>query len=135
MRNYGRARRCASRNGISLDANDVVSWPLDDRTFDGMQLRIDQVLHLEQTYTSTISHGTSYCYDANLPTGMEEVITQGVDGEMLCTATVTYVNGVEIKGEMRNNTDYTQVLDASTTFVTLNGAYHEGEVFFCTLHN
>lgn len=91
------------RLNISLDANDVVSWPLDDETFDGMQLRIDQVLHLEQIYTSTISHGTSYCYDANLPAGMEEVITHGVDGEMLCTATVTYVNGVE-----KNRTVLTQ---------------------------
>ena len=84
-----------TRLNISLDANDVVSWPLDGDTFDGLHLRIDRVLHQEQTYTSTIAHSTSYCYDASLPAGMEEVITEGVDGEMLCTATVTYVNGVE----------------------------------------
>ena len=51
-----------------------------------------------------------------------------VAGDIL-TGKTAYVNGVEIKGEMPNNSDYTQVLDASTTFVTLNGAYHEGEVY------
>ncbi len=84
-----------TRLNIALDANDVVSWPLDDETFDGMRIRIDQVIYQEQTYTTTISHGTSYCYAASLPTDMEKVVTEGMDGEMLCTATVTYVNGVE----------------------------------------
>lgn len=84
-----------TRLNISLSESDVLSWPLDTETFDGMRLRIDQVLNLEQTYTSTIAHGTAYCYDASLPAGMEEVITEGVDGEMLCTAMVTYINTEE----------------------------------------
>lgn len=84
-----------TRLNISLDSTDVTSQKLDKKTYDGMSLRIDQILHQEQTYTSTISHGISYCYDASLPLGMEEVITRGIDGEMLCKAMVTYVNGVE----------------------------------------
>lgn len=84
-----------TRLNISVESSDVISHPMNADTYDGMCLRIDQVLYQQQVYTSTVSHGTSYCYDASLPAGMEEVITQGIDGEMLCTASVTYVNGVE----------------------------------------
>lgn len=84
-----------TRLNISLEESDTVSWALDDETFDGMRLRIDKVIHQDQTYTSTIPHGVSYCYDATLPEGTEVVVTQGVDGEMLYTASVTYVNGEE----------------------------------------
>lgn len=84
-----------ARLNISLNGNDVLSLPLETDTYDGMQLRIDQVLTQNQTYTTTIPHGTSYCHDATLPNGMEEVVTPGVDGELRCSAAVTYVNGVE----------------------------------------
>lgn len=49
-------------------------------------------------------------------------------GDIL-TGKTAYVNGEEIRGEMPNNVDYTQVLDASTTSVPLNGAYRGGEVY------
>lgn len=84
-----------TRLNISLDANDVVSQPLDADTYDGLELRVEQVLYLDQTYSGTIAHETTYCYDATLPLGSETVLTQGIDGQTLCTATVTYVNGTE----------------------------------------
>ena len=84
------------RLNLSLGKDDQLSWPLSADTFDGMCLRIDHVIHQEQTYTTTISHSTSYCYDPSLPEGMEQKIVEGVDGEMLCTATVTYINGEEV---------------------------------------
>lgn len=88
------------RLNISVGENDVVSRPLDDLTFDGLKLRVDQVVTQQQTYTSTIPHGVSSCYDVTLPDGMAEVIAEGVDGEILCTAQVTYVNGQEVSREV-----------------------------------
>jgi len=84
------------RLNLALEENDTLSWPPDADTYDGMRLRIDRVIHQEQTYTATLHHSTSYCYDPSLPEGMEEVIVEGVDGELLCTATVTYINGREV---------------------------------------
>ena len=84
-----------TRLNISLGVNDTGSEPLDAYTYDGMELRVDEVLHLDQTYTSTIPHDVTYCYDATLPVGTETVLIEGVDGQLTCTATVTYVNGEE----------------------------------------
>lgn len=85
-----------ARLNLSLGENDTVSWPLSDDTFNGMRLRVENVIHQEQTYSTTIPHETRYCYDPSLPEGMEQVIVEGVDGELLCTATVTYINREEV---------------------------------------
>lgn len=85
-----------SRLNLSLGKNDDISWPLSDATYDGMRLRVESVIHQEQTYTATVPHSTSYCYDPALPAGMEVVVVEGRDGELLCTATVTYVNRKEV---------------------------------------
>ena len=39
-----------------------------------------------------------------IPEGMEEVLTEGADGEMICTALVTYINGVESEREVLTET-------------------------------
>ena len=84
-----------NRLNITLDDSVVVSQPLNAETYDGMTLRVDRVLEEEQTYCGIIPHETTYCYDSSLPEGSETVITPGADGAMLCSATVTYVNGQE----------------------------------------
>lgn len=84
------------RLNLSLGENDTISWPLSDETFDSMRLRVESVIYQEQTYTATLPHDTLYCYDPSLPEGMEQIIVEGVDGEMLCTAAVTYVNREEV---------------------------------------
>ena len=85
-----------NRLNLSLGENDTVSWPLNDTTYDGMCLRVENVIRQEQTYTATIPHTTTYCYDPSLPEGTEVVVVEGVDGELLCTASVTYVNTREV---------------------------------------
>lgn len=97
-----------TRLNLSLGENDTISWPLSDETHDGMHLRVESVIRQEQTYTATIPHTTSYCYDPSLPAGMEEVVVEGVDGELLCTATVTYINNQEV-----SRTVLTEVLKRS----------------------
>ncbi len=91
-----------TRLNISVGENDTVSCAMDSETFDGMTVRVDQVLQLEQTYSTTLAHETSYCYDSSLPEGSETVITPGADGEVLCTAMVTYVNGEETQRTVHN---------------------------------
>ena len=54
-----------------------------------------EIIREKQTYTAILDHDTIYCNDASLPEGTERVITAGVDGEILCEATVTYTNGEE----------------------------------------
>lgn len=92
------------RLNLSLGENDTVSWPLGDETFDGMNLRVENVIHQEQTYTHTIAHTTSYYDDPTLPEGMEVTIVEGSDGELLCTAAVTYVNSREVSRTVLSET-------------------------------
>lgn len=85
-----------SRLNLTLGENDTVSRPLSDETFDGMRLRVESVICQEQTYTSTIVHTTSYYNDPSLPAGTQVTVVEGSDGELLCTAMVTYVNSKEV---------------------------------------
>ena len=84
-----------SRLNLELGGDDVASHALETETWDGMELRIDSIITARETYTTTVSHSVTYCNDASVPAGVEEVLIRGVDGELLCTADVTYVNGVE----------------------------------------
>lgn len=83
------------RLNIVLESTDVLSVSEDTKTYEGMTFRIDRILDQIQSYTCPIPYTTTYCYDATLPQGTETVLTPGVNGELLCTATVTYVNGQE----------------------------------------
>ena len=84
-----------SRLNLSWGSDDTISAPLDARTFDGMELTLSRVVRTEQTYSVVLHHEVIYCSDASLPLGYEKVLTEGVDGEMICTAMVTYFNGTE----------------------------------------
>ena len=58
------------------------------------------VFQEEQTYSARLPHETTYCYSDVLPKGVEQVMTPGKDGELLCVAQVTYVNGQETQREV-----------------------------------
>ena len=83
------------RLNLAVTGEDMVSHGMDEETYDGMVLRIDRVVTAQETYTTTWKHEICYCADASIPEGVQEVLTPGVDGELLCTADVTYVNGRE----------------------------------------
>lgn len=107
-----------TRLNIVLEDCDVLSVPADSATYDNMAFRIDQVLEVEQIYTTPLSYSTTYCYDASLPAGSETVLTPGAFGELLCTATVTYVNGVEtgrtVRSEIVASAPVTEVVAIGT---------------------
>ncbi len=83
------------RLNLSWREGDTISAPLDAQVYDGMELTVAHVICQDQTYTAVLPHETLYCHDASVPAGEEKVLTEGVDGEVLCHAAVTYVNGQE----------------------------------------
>ena len=84
-----------TRLNLDVSGEDVVSHGLEEETYDGMELRIDRVTTLRQSYTSAVPHETTRCRDSTIPEGTLEILTPGQDGEMLCTAEITYINGEE----------------------------------------
>ena len=84
-----------ARLGLDVDGNDTISHSLTAPVTDGMELTVDHTVTRVETYTTTIPHETTRCADASLPEGTEEIHVRGQDGELLSTATVTYVNGQE----------------------------------------
>lgn len=88
------------RLGLDVTADDTLSHPRSAPVTDGMELTVDSIVTRRETYTATLPHETTYCADASLPKGTEEVLIEGQDGELLYTADVTYVNGTEIRREI-----------------------------------
>lgn len=80
---------------LQVSGEDVVSHGMEEPVFDGMELRIDRVVTAEEVYSSVIAHEAVRCHDPSVPKGEERVLTEGSDGELLCEARVTYINGVE----------------------------------------
>ena len=84
-----------SRLNLNPEKHDSLSCDPEDAVTDGMVIRVEQKQQLQQVYTTDVPHEVTYCYDSSLPQGVEQVLVEGVDGQMLCTASVTYVNGQE----------------------------------------
>lgn len=83
------------RLGLEVSGEDVVSHGMEEPVFGGMELRIDRVVTVEEAYTTVLPHDVTHCNDPSLPKGAEQVLTEGSDGELLCRAEVTYINGLE----------------------------------------
>lgn len=92
------------RLGVVIDASVVVSLPLNRVTHDGMVVRVDRVGEATENYTMEIPYETQYCDDPSLPLGEEKVLVAGKNGQMLCTANVTYKNGQEIERNVYQQT-------------------------------
>ena len=80
---------------IMPDENSTVSVALDAPLYDGMEIAITRTILSTETYTKAIPYETTYYEDDTLPIGTQAVISEGRNGEMICTAEVTYRNGVE----------------------------------------
>ena len=83
------------RLSLLLTKEDVVSVPLNTQTYDGMEICVSRAVQTEESYIAVLPYETSYCYDPTLAEGEEKVLTAGVDGQVLVTAVVAYVDGVE----------------------------------------
>ncbi len=93
-----------ARWGLEPGEGDILSQELQAPTWDGMVIRVDQVVVRQESYAEAIPHQVVYCADATLPRGTREVLTPGADGELLCVAKVTYVNGRETERSVLSRT-------------------------------
>ena len=84
-----------TRLGIPAYGNYKVSMPMDTVTYDGMEVQVDSIVEMVQTYTEEIPHETTYCYDPNLPEGEERVVQAGKNGQLQSKANVVYKNSQE----------------------------------------
>lgn len=101
-----------TRLEVPVDGDTEVSVPLDTMTYDGMELQVSRTVRNVEVYSTTIAYETIYCEDATLPTGTEEVLTEGVDGQLQCTASVVYVDGEETSRTVLSETVLQQPVNA-----------------------
>jgi 3D (Asp-Asp-Asp) domain-containing protein len=85
-----------NRLGLILTKADILSVPIDTMTSDGLVITVSRSHQMEQTYSVTVPFETIYCYDASLAEGEQVILTEGVNGQLLCTDTVSYVDGAEV---------------------------------------
>ena len=100
-----------TRMELEVGEGDLLTVTGGSRTFDGMQLRIARVIHQEQTYTAVIPCNTICCGDPTLPVGAQQVLREGRNGELLRTAEVTYINGIEENRQVLSEQVLTQPVD------------------------
>lgn len=84
-----------TRLGIVLDGDTRLSHNPDQQVQSGMTVTVDRIVRVTETYTAVIPHEVTYYEDPSLPAGVEAVLVQGRDGQMLCTASVVYESGLE----------------------------------------
>lgn len=113
------------RLGIVIDSSVVVSLPLDRVTSDGMVVRVDRIGESTESYTTEIPFETHYCQDPTLPLGEEKVLVAGQNGQMLCTANVSYVNGRE---NSRNVFQQTVTVEPVAQLVAVGTGEQVGQV-------
>ena len=84
-----------NRLNISTSGNTTVSASLDAVTYNVMELSVSRTVREVETYSVPVPHKTVYQEDPTLPAGTETVLSQGMDGQKQCTASVLYVGGEE----------------------------------------
>lgn len=84
-----------TRMGIVPDENTTVSISLDAMVCDGMEIRLTHTVHSTEVYSRSVPFDTSFIKDESLPMGSRVIVNPGQNGEMICTADVTYQNGIE----------------------------------------
>ena len=98
---------------LDIDTEDMtVSVPLNAQTYDGMQIEISRTVRSTETYTASIPFQVTYCSDTSIPAGSEVVISEGADGQMLCTADVVYVDGKEVSRTVLEQTVVKQPINS-----------------------
>lgn len=106
----GTVKELLKQLSIALDQNTTVSVSLDAMVYDGMEIIVTRTVHTTEVYTKAIPYETTYYEDDTLPLGTQVVVNEGRNGEMICTADVTYRNGVQVSRNVIK-----QILSRQTT--------------------
>ncbi len=100
-----------NRLGIVVDADTRLSEDSGTAVYDGMVLTVERPTRVTETYTTVIGHDITYYEDPSLPAGVEAVVTEGRNGQVECTASVVYENGVEVSRTVLSQTVLEQPVD------------------------
>ena len=90
------------RAGIPTGEGYEISCDLSAEPQDGMTITVDHLITQEEVYTVEVPFETSTVEDPYLPKGDEQVLTEGVVGQVLYTAQVEYRNAEEISRKILN---------------------------------
>jgi len=88
------------RAGIPTGEGYEISCDLNAAPIADMTIQVDHVVTNEETYTVEIPFETTKVKDPYLPKGQKQVLTEGVVGQQLHTAKVTYHNAEEVAREV-----------------------------------
>lgn len=99
------------RLSITVDADMALSVPTEMETYNGLVVTLSKTVRDVQTYTTVIPYETHYYNDYSIPAGTQTVITEGQDGQLLCTANVVFVDGTEISRTVMEQTVVKQPVD------------------------
>jgi len=113
-----------TRLNLTWTDSDVISVPPDMQTYDGMEVTVARVIQENQTYTKVLPHETIYCADPSLPEGTQKTVSEGEDGQILCKATVTYHNGIEMDRTVLSQQVVTQPV---SEIIAVGSALHQSE--------
>lgn len=85
-----------SRMNIPTGEGYEISQELSSMPVDGMRIAIDHHVVNQETYTLDIPFEITTVPDPAMPLGQERIVTEGIVGQVLCTADVEYLNAQEI---------------------------------------
>lgn len=93
LNSYGETlQQLLNRNQLQSGNDYVISQSLSTQTYDGMEVKVDCIRQMEQTYTVDIPFETKYCEDPTLSKGQEVVLVEGSVGQERKTVNVVYTN-------------------------------------------
>lgn len=101
-----------ARLGITLSANDSVSYETDSFTHDGMIIEIIRKGTQIYEYNEVIPFETKYYDDPELAPGEEVVLIEGVNGMVHRKMQVTSENGKEVSRVLLDETVLLETVDA-----------------------
>lgn len=84
------------RAGLKTGEGYEVSEDLAAVPYDGMEITVNHHVVNQEVYTLDIPFEITTVYDSYMPYGMEEIRSEGVVGQVLCTADVEYLNAQEV---------------------------------------
>ena len=112
---------------IQVSEEADLSVALDEQIVEGMQIVISTTVISTDTYTADIPYETIYQETDLLKEGTQVVLTQGANGQKVCTAEVTYVNGQETVRNVLTEETVTEAVTQVVAIGTGDGTVSNGK--------
>lgn len=107
---------------IQLDDNDLINIGLSEKLNEFTSIQINRVEVMQEVYIEVIDYATEYKEDETLTLGHQEVIVDGVEGEVEKLVEHTYIDGELISSDIINE-DVTEPVDEVVLMGTKKSNY------------